>query len=340
MRLLLSLAACAVFLGCGPPPRAPGLGDDGQLVGPHAQSYSMPDDDDRAFALHLPSAYDATAPLPVVIVLHGGGGNKEGARRMTCQDGDENSDTCMHKLAEREGFIVVFPDGTPGPVFSTLRTWNAGGGRNGIQCVSGDACAQNVDDIAYFDRLLAELERVVLVDTARVYVTGLSNGAAMAHRLACERSGRIAAIAPVAGANQAQAVQGCASTRALGVLHIHGSDDECWSFDGGVNACLQDDGQAKVSVPDSMDAWAAQNGCTEAPVETALDDMADDDTRVVRVDYGGCLDDTETTLLRVDGGGHTWPSGSPLVENRVGAVSLDISANEEMWRFFERHAVP
>src|SRR5262245_1348699 len=108
---------------------------------------------------------------------------------MTCPGGDESREQCLLHLADREGFAVIIPDGTSGALLDS-RTWNAGGGQNGWKCVSGKACKEGVDDLAYFRALLDDVERAVGIDTRRVYSIGLSNGAAMSHRLACELSDR------------------------------------------------------------------------------------------------------------------------------------------------------
>lgn len=329
---LLVLAAGASACGaraedCGQAPAGAGAAD---------RVCEVPGWKRREFLLHLPTGYDPAAPVPVVVVLHGGGGDKEGALRLTCPEGEEDSDDCLLGLADREGFAVVAPEGTGGLLG---HTWNAGGGEDGWRCVSGKACKDGVDDLAYFDDLLRELGDTVNVDPARVYATGLSNGGAMSHRLACDRADVFAAVAPLAGANQLAVAQGCAPSRPVPVLHVHGTEDPCWGYEGGDGACLQDDGDVYASVDESMAAWAGINGCAGEPVTAELPDTEDDGTTTTRHTWQGCAAATEH--LEVVGGGHTWPGGwSYLRERKIGVTATDWRANEEIWAFFSANPMP
>src|SRR6266850_6544860 len=134
---------------------------------------------DRPYIVHLPPSYDGTVPFPVVIDLHGGGGSAEGARAMTCPGGNLNDPGCLDRVADCNGFITVYPDGTPDPRAPSMRTFDAGGGADGYVCVSGVACANKVDDVRYVTDLIDALERDFTIDPARIYLTGLSNGGAM-----------------------------------------------------------------------------------------------------------------------------------------------------------------
>jgi polyhydroxybutyrate depolymerase len=335
--VLFALVALVMASACGVR-RAPDKDGPDALAGGTETELSIPGFDDRTYTLRLPPAYDGATAIPVVLALHGGGGNKKNMVKLTCEGGDTGADHCLSAVADREGFALVVPDGTPGELLEDLRTWNAGGGKDGWQCVSGKGCADGVDDLAYFDALHDELQRAFHVDDARVYATGLSNGAAMAHRLACERSTRFAAIAPVAGGNQVAEVQGCTIARPVAVLEIHGTADPCWTFDESSDACAQQDGLKKVGVEHTVDGWAERNGCVDEVVVEDLDDVEDDGTTTTREVHGGCVDGADVVLLRSEGGGHTWPGGHQYLDDkRVGRVVKDFSASEEMWRFFAAH---
>lgn len=305
---------------------------------------AVPGFEGRPFNLVLPSAPDPDAPFPVVLVLHGGGSNKEGAEAMTCPEGDVTSPTCFTAKALERGYAVVYPSGTGASLAPDLRTWNAGGGVGPWQCVSGYACEQGVDDVGYFRSLLAELDGAVPVDPRRVFSTGLSNGGAMSYRLACELSGVIAAVAPVGAGNQQVTSGGCAPGRPVPVLHIHGTADPCWAFDGGPAACAQEDGLDKISVPTSVSGdaafagWVQYDGCSAESARVDYPDVAADGTVAHEDRWLGCAGGSEVILLTIEGGGHTWPQGWQYnTVEEIGVVCQDVDASSRMLDFFDLH---
>lgn len=325
----VAISACATAKpqGCTPDNARPGA----------VLTCELPAFADRPYDVHLPRDYDPAQPVPVVLSIHGGGGNSGAAARGSCPDGDTGSADCLDAMAGREGMAVVYPNGTGSRLLSRVRTWNAGGGTGGWQCVSGRACKDGVDDIAYFRALLDELSRWAAVDPRRVYATGLSNGAAMSHRLACQMSERIAAIAAVGGANQYATTSACAPSRPVPVLQIHGTKDPCWTYEGGKAACAQRDGLAKISVDESMRIWATINGCASAGGAEPL--ATEPGITTTRTSWTGCR--AETTLIRVTGGGHVWPGGwAYLGERRIGPMVGGWNANRVILDFFRQHSLP
>ena len=298
---------------------------------------AMPGWVDRAFDLDVPASWNGSSPLPVIVMFHGGGGNRGGANRTTCPEGDEHGPGCLVAMAAARGYVVVAPDGTGSSPLRGIRTWNGGGG-HALQCTSGGACRAGVDDVRYVRELLDRLGTALPIDAHRIYATGISNGGAMSHRVACELPDRIAAIVPVAGENE-WADDGGACDVQVPVRDIHGTLDPCWAFDGGPAACAQDDGQPKTSVATTQEGWRVRNGCASTFTETALPDLdpADGTTATLRT-FDGCAAAVE--LLRIDGGGHTWPGGWPyLSEDRVGRVSHDVD-NAAVLDFFDAHVHP
>jgi polyhydroxybutyrate depolymerase len=306
------------------------------LRGASEATYSVPGFVDREYILHVPPGYDAARPLPVLLGFHGGGGDKDGFVRTGCPNGDSASPQCLTALADREGFVVVIPDGVDAPGLRG-RSWNAGGGEDGFRCVGGLACSSMSDDVAYVDALLAEVRRALLVDDARIYATGMSNGAAMTHRLACERASTFAAIATVSGANQASASPGCRPSLPMPILHIHGTEDPCWGYDGHITEplCGSDSEGLFVSVDQSMTFWRDQNGCTGTR-EEAITNITTDGTLSTRIFGNACRADTEH--IRIEGGGHAWPDGEPYLDaSRIGRVPTDFNGNELIWAFLSAH---
>lgn len=265
----------------------------------------------RPMVVYVPSGLDLSSPTPVLVLLHGGGGNALGGIGTTCPTGDQGradwqDPACMHRLAQTEGFVLIAPSGTDAEQ-TGARTWNAGGGSEGWHCVSGGACAQGIDDVAYLDAALDSLDAWVHVDPAAVFASGLSNGGAMAHRIACERAERIAAIASVGAANQLATTAACTPTEPVAVLQIHGDADPCWTWDTTTTSCAPGRFGAKVGAEASAAGWAARNAC--GVVERLADEPdRDGDGRVTQVSrWRDCEAGLE--LWRIRGHGHTWPGG-------------------------------
>lgn len=273
------------------------------------------DGNERSFLVHVPPKYDPTTPTPVVLAFHGGGANPS---NMVVFSG-------LDEKADRAGFIVVYPEGT-GRLERRL-TFNAG------NCC-GHAASQAVDDVAFTRHVLDDLETVANVDRRRVFATGMSNGAMMAYRLAAELSDRIAAIAPVAGT---MGTKECHPGRSVSVMHFHGDADEFAPLAGGQGRGPS--GTDFYSVDHSISAWVEANGCAKTPVTTRLPDPEKDGTAVRQMRYGSGKDGAEVVLVVIEGGGHTWPGREPRMR-LLGVSTRDISANDMMWDFFQRHPMP
>jgi polyhydroxybutyrate depolymerase len=176
----------------------------------------------RTTLVHVPASYDPAVPTPVVIDLHGLGG--DGAMEAALTSANAKSDTA--------GFISVHPNGATVP-----GSWNAGG-------CCGTAPSQNIDDIGFMKQLVDDLDAKLCVDDARVFAMGMSNGGYMSHRIGCELADRFAAIGPVAGGI---ATATCAPSRPVPVFAIHGNADPLVEYSFGQS---------------SANAWATGNGCT------------------------------------------------------------------------------
>lgn len=330
--------AATTTIGCGARDFLPTGPCQGAFSGPAMAECELPGWEGRGYDLVLPHDYDGSTPVPLLLAIHGGGGNKEAAAQTTCSEGRVDDASCLHRHAQDNGYAVVFPNGSGFGLLPELRTWNAGGGGEGWRCASGRACDDDIDDIAYFNDLLDDVEERVAVDTARVYATGLSNGGAMSHRLACELSDRITAIAAVGGAMQFTTTATCAPARPVPVLHVHGTDDPCWRYEGGEPDCpTGDKGDAHVSVAHTLDEWADILGCDGAHTEETLPDTAQDGATTTRITWSGCA--APLQHLRVDGGGHAWPDGHQyLKESIVGPVWRDWG-NEVLWGFLQEQVM-
>ncbi len=268
----------------------------------------------REYKVHLPKGAADGTKFPVVIYLHGGGGNLTGAYR----DGLETD-------ADNFGFVLAVPAGT-GKV-ANLLTWNGGRWDCGSRC--GYALENNVDDLGFIAQMIEELKKNYAVDEKRIYATGISNGAIMAYRLACELSDKIAAVAAVAPPGVPPQ---CANAQPIPIMHIHGTADPLTAFfEGGENKFMQKTESHPLSAQKSVDAWRTINGCSADSQEVYKNKSAR------CVSYSGCSNDAETVFCTVEGMGHAWPSGNQyLPVKTVGPVSQDISFTQ-IWEFFQRH---
>lgn len=262
---------------------------------------------ERSYLVYIPPDYDPAVRVPVVMSLHGFSSNAN-AQRTISQWG---------AVAYVNNFIAVYPQGLA--TFPFPARWNAG--RNPF--VSNDA----VDDVAYIRDLLADLDSFACIDAARVYATGLSAGAGMVNRLACELSDQITAIGGVAGAYP-ELPEDCHPSRPVPVMLFHGSADPIASIEGNARMGLLPPAQVAAE-------WAERNGCDRTPEKLA------DLGAVSGIRYTNCDEDADVVFYTVGGGGHTWPGGGYVgPEALVGVRNEDIVATDMMWVFFRDFALP
>jgi len=256
----------------------------------------------RSYLVHVPPGYDAKTPLPLVFVLHGGTQSAGSAERMSG----------MSAKADQDHFIAVYPSGTGR--LSGVPTWNAG------NCC-GYALENHIDDIGFFRALIEKLERDYAIDGKRIDFTGISNGAMMSYRVACEMSDQVAAIAPVEGALNVE----CHPPVPVSVLIFHGTADHLVPFNGGSTPFHLGGKRTDASVAQGVDFWVKRDACSATPKH--------EETEEVHIDtYSGCQDRTGVTLYAIQGGHHVWP-GHALSGNSVPATDL-------IWSFFAAHPKP
>lgn len=270
----------------------------------------------RTYILRAPDRVaQSNSRVPLVIVLHGGGGNAANAETMTG----------FTAKAESDGFIVVYPDGTARRRLPLL-TWNAG------HCC-GHAMEQRVDDVGFIGALIDRLQSTHGIDPNRIYVTGMSNGAMMAHRLGIELSHRIAAIAPVVGAVFGDEIRPRAPVSAM---MINGVLDESVPYNGGPDnggpaggrAARAWDGTATKPAMEQAAFWAAANGCGATPKSA-------DRGRYLLAQYD-CPSPLGVAIYSVKDNGHAWPGGEKG-SRRANAPSTAIDATDLIWEFFAVH---
>ena len=265
---------------------------------------------DRTYQLHIPDTFTENAPL--LIALHGGGSNSDEMMRWTG----------FNDLADEIGFVVAYPD-------AIENFWN-----NGSDLQSRTAVRENIDDVGFIMRVIDDITESIAIDRERVYVTGFSNGGMMTFRLACEVADELTGIASVAANMPSPYAESCTPNAPIPTLIISGTDDPLLPYDGG-DRYLDDQFLGRViSVNDMVQLWAQNNACTTFPEFMILPDTTDDDTRIHRLSYTNCADNSAVILYSIVGGGHTWSGTSAFTPAYLGQVSDDISATQVIWDFF------
>jgi polyhydroxybutyrate depolymerase len=212
----------------------------------------------RSYRLFVPDGFSARRALPLVLDLHGSGGNAAGQARTSR----------FEDLAARSGFIVA--------------TLQADGGRWNVPVTDG-----RPDDVAYASDVIDHVAARACLDRARVYATGFSGGARMSSLLACRLNSRIAAIAPMAGLRWPGPCEG----RPVPVLTLHGLADTQNPYAG---KAPNRGAEWLESVPDALAAWARHNRCRSesvnedppGPLSTIRFDGCDSgaEVRLIRID--------------------------------------------------------
>lgn len=234
---------------------------------------------DRSYRLYKPVGLAPSAPL--VVLMHGASGSARQAER--AYGWDQSADTGK--------FVVAYPDGLN-------RSWNVDG-----ETCCGRSGREGVDDVAFISAAVADITKNISINAARVYATGMSNGAIMSYTLACTTT-IFSAIGPVAGIQ----LNPCRSPHPASVMHIHGTADRLVPYGGG-------QGYSVINGPPVRDVnafWRNVDRCAAPTVTTS---------GPITTSTAGCADNRSVVLVTVDAGGHDWPS----------------FASEKLWQFFAAH---
>tara|TARA_R110002167_G_scaffold20405_15_gene74714 strand:- start:12902 stop:13864 length:963 start_codon:yes stop_codon:yes gene_type:complete len=262
----------------------------------------------RQYRLFVPSPYDKSKSMPLVLNFHGTSGTP--AQQVEISD--------LETLAEQQGFIAVSPAAVYRREPEGPNTWNV------------DKDPLGVDDVFFVKSLIAQLKQQYNIDDRRIYAMGFSGGARMSSRLACDLSAQIAAIGPVAGLRYPE---DCQPARAVPVITFHGKQD-------GVNHYVARENSPpywRMGVEPALKGWLDNNHCTKQAQKT---DLAE---QVTRLTYSQCQDQGDVVFYQSATAGHTWPGSKvadKLASYGLGATDKYIVATELIWTFFKAHPLP
>jgi polyhydroxybutyrate depolymerase len=263
----------------------------------------------RTYSLHMPAGVEH--PSGLVVNLHGGGATGQEQEALTHYDA----------VADAHGFVVVYPDGID-------RSWADGRG-------ASQPDRRGIDDVGFIAALVGKLVTEFGIDPGHVFATGMSNGAFMANRLACDRADVFAAVAPVSGTLGVNV--GCAPSRPVAVLETHGTADPIVPFDGGTMTGRGGTSEI-LAAPAMIARWRQADGCQDTPAEDVLPSTGDG-TEGHRFTSSACSAGTAAVFMRVNGGGHTWPGAAEYRPKQiVGPTTHAFDASEASWQFFAGHA--
>jgi polyhydroxybutyrate depolymerase len=270
------------------------------------------DNNQRSYILHLPKKY-SSEKYPLVMVFHGGRGTAEQIR----------DHTKFNKLADKENFIVLYPQGLD-------NSWNDGR--------IGDKLPVNIDDVKFINQLLDELVSKYNIDTNRIFSSGISNGGFFSIYLAFKLNNRILAVAPVCASIPENIKDSFKLDSPVSLMIINGTKDPLVKYDGGAIGFFDDDSNrgSCISTDWTIKIWTENNQCQLASKIEQMDDNADDGCKAEKTTYYKCKDGSKVVLIKVIGGGHTWPGASQyLPKIIIGNLCKDFNATQEIWDFFK-----
>lgn len=248
---------------------------------------------DRPARLIVPSSYDASTPMPLVVLLHGYGADSR----------VQDAYFSLSRTARRRGFLLLLPDGT----FDSMgnRYWNAT-----PACCS--FAGTDVDDVSYLTSLLDDVEAAYNVDAQHVYFIGHSNGGFMSFRMACDLGDRIAGIVSLAGGGYVDESL-CMPTTGVSVLQIQGTADTTVAYGPSLI------GPGAVA---SVERWASRDGCDATMPEVTgtmdLETTLPGEETTITTYPVGCDAGLEATLWTINGGGHI-----PVLQANIGDILYD-----------------
>ena len=273
---------------------------------------------EREYIIHVPENLNQDSPI--VFVIHGYTGSAEGIAAYTG----------MNNIAEREGFIAVYPQGTIDSNGNTF--FNVGYEFNDDS---------SINDVSFIRELVRSISQEFNLKRKKAFATGMSNGGDMSYLLACTSSDLFKAVAPVAGVLMKGLKDSCELSSPVPIFEIHGTADKISLFEGDLNN--EGGWGAYYDLPSTIDFFAERYQLTNKSVKqmTSKESGADYDIFFER-HWADDLEE-EVWMYRIEDGRHVWPGiklnwwNNPLAWFYFGSGNEDINASEEVWAFFKKY---
>ena len=275
---------------------------------------------ERDYIIHVPSNINQDSPL--VVVIHG---YTSSAETIMTYSG-------MNDIANREGFIAVYPQGTVGSDGNTF-----------FQVGYDFHSDSTVDDVSYIRYLINSLTQEFNLKRQKAFATGMSNGGDMAYLLACTSSDLFKAVASVTGVMMKQTMDNCELDNPVPIFEIHGTADDISFFDGDINNATG--WGAYYGLPETIDFFVEKYQLAQKSEELILSKAEGAPNDIFFERYWTDGDETEVWMYRIEGGGHIWPGAgvkltwwnNPILRYYFGSGEDEISASETVWMFFKKY---
>jgi polyhydroxybutyrate depolymerase len=271
---------------------------------------------ERKYILHIPSTYDGTKETPLVIFLHGGGGNAQSAQGFTN----------FNQVSKTNGFLMLYPQA----FFEA--------GANSYVWADGRGLAPDVlgiDDVGFIDKLVTNLKAEYKVNAKKVYLCGFSNGSFLTQKIAFEKNAQYAAIGTLGGTMNQSLFNTGNPSRAIPMMYVFGTADPLVPYNGGVVSGPNT--LPVVGIDQAVNYWVTKNQCqTTLPVVNVPNTNTTDNSTVTVYEYTNGTCNSKVKFYKITGGGHTFPGVKIPNQPTLGETNLDISASEELWNFFKQ----
>ncbi|HYG53543.1 MAG TPA: PHB depolymerase family esterase [Flavobacteriales bacterium] len=250
----------------------------------------------RNYRIYVPAIYSGSQPVPLVLNLHG----------YTSNALEQEFYGDLRPIADTANFILVHPNGT-GPAGGQY--WNA-------------YTMGSPNDVGFIEALIDSISVQYNINANRIYTCGMSNGGIMSYFLAENLNHKFAAMGSVTGSMTNFALSTCTPPDNIPVIEIHGTADGSVPYNG--------DGTF-APIDSIIDFWVGFNNCNPVPTVIPYPNTSTSDgCTATEYAYTGGTGGSEVVLVKITGGGHSWPNAPVLID----VTNFDFDASVRLWQFF------